>query len=82
MLVPCMTLTKVMRMCVQGHALFTRQAGGTNPCPQVDFTGGFNKFMAAVYGVDSVQGHFGAPFSEPPDFQPCCLPPRPSGMRS
>ena len=51
---------------MQGHALFTRQAGGTNPCPQVDFTGGFNKFMAAVYGVDSVQGHFGAPFSEPP----------------
>ena len=74
-----------MGVLVQGHALFTRQAGGTNPCPQVDFTGGFNKFMAAVYGVDSVQAHFGAPFSEPlaaNGWKACCFPPRPSGMHS
>lgn len=50
---------------MQGHALFTRQAGGTNPCPLVDFTGGFNKFMAAAYGVSSVQDKFGAAFGEP-----------------
>ena len=49
---------------MQGHALFTRQAGGVNPCPQVDFTGGFNSFMAAAYGIDSVQGTYGKPFSK------------------
>lgn len=27
--------------CLQGHALFTRQAGGANPCPTIDFTGEF-----------------------------------------
>ena len=25
----------------QGHALFTRQAGSTQPCPTIDFTGGY-----------------------------------------
>ncbi|DBB03426.1 hypothetical protein WJX82_005723 [Trebouxia sp. C0006] len=35
----------------QGHALFTRQAGSTIPCPLVDFDGGFNDFMAAAYGL-------------------------------
>lgn len=49
---------------MQGHALFTRQAGGKNPCPQVDFTGGFNSFMAAAYGIESVQGTYGKPFSK------------------
>ena len=34
-----------------------------NPCPVIDFTGGFNAFMAAAYGVASVQASFGAPFS-------------------
>lgn len=49
---------------VQGHALFTRQAGGLNPCPQIDFTGGFNSFMAAAFGIESVQGTYGQPFSK------------------
>ena len=48
---------------LQGHVLFTRQAGGMLPCPLVDFTGGFNGFLAAAYGVSSVQAAFGAPFS-------------------
>ena len=56
-IVPCMAFFHDHEVRLQGHAPFTHQAGGTNPCPQVDFTGGFNKFMAAVYGVDSV--HFG-----------------------
>lgn len=50
---------------MQGHALFTRQAGSTLPCPQVDFTGGFNSLMAAAYGIASVQAKYGAPFSMP-----------------
>ena len=50
---------------MQGHVLFTRQAGGVLPCPLVDFTGGFNGFMAAAYGVASVQAAFDAPFSMP-----------------
>ncbi|KAA6426930.1 MAG: hypothetical protein FRX49_03254 [Trebouxia sp. A1-2] len=35
----------------QGHALFVRQAGGYLPCPLVDFTGGFNAFFGAAYGL-------------------------------
>ena len=50
---------------LQGHVLFTRQAGALNPCPLVDFTGGFNGFFAAAYGVPSVQAKYGAPFSMP-----------------
>ena len=52
-----------MLLLLQGHVLFTRQAGGMLPCPLVDFTGGFNGFLAAAYGVSSVQAAFGAPFS-------------------
>lgn len=48
----------------QGHALFTRQAGGVNPCPALDFTGGFNKLMAAAYGIDSVQGKYGVAYGD------------------
>ena len=49
---------------VQGHALFVRHAGGTLPCPQVDFTGGFNGFMAAAYnlGNSTVEEVYGSPF--------------------
>ena len=49
---------------MQGHALFVRQAGGVLPCPQVDFTGGFNGFLAAAYGLGnrSVEEVFGSPF--------------------
>ena len=52
---------------MQGHALFTRQAGGKNPCPVLNFTA-FNQFYAAAYGLDpapganSIQRTFGANF--------------------
>ncbi|KAL3146076.1 hypothetical protein ABBQ38_015425 [Trebouxia sp. C0009 RCD-2024] len=49
----------------QGHALFTRQAGSTIPCPLVDFDGGFNAFMGAAFGLSNgttVEDQFGAPF--------------------
>ncbi|BDA43081.1 Desiccation-related protein PCC13-62 [Coccomyxa sp. Obi] len=49
----------------QGHALFTRQAGGDLPCPPIDFTGGFNKYFGAAYnltGNDTIESKFGAPF--------------------
>ena len=53
-------------MWVQGHALFTRQAGSTIPCPLVDFDGGFNQFMGAAYGLgdESVEDHFGSAFGK------------------
>jgi hypothetical protein len=47
----------------QGHALFTRQAGGRNPCPLVDFDGGFNAFLARAYGLNgTVQQTYGVAF--------------------
>ncbi|CAL8468921.1 g8462 [Coccomyxa elongata] len=49
----------------QGHALFTRQAGSSLPCPQVDFTGGFNQWYAAAYNLSkgqTIESVFGAPF--------------------
>lgn len=48
----------------QAHALFTRQAGGTNPCPLIDFDGGFNAWMAAAYELEdeTVEEHFGEAF--------------------
>jgi hypothetical protein len=52
---------------MQGHALFTRQAGSDLPCPLVDFMGGFNKFFGAAYnltGDSTIQSHFGTPFGE------------------
>ena len=51
----------------QGHALFTRQAGSTIPCPLVDFTGGFNAFMGAAYGLPAgvtVEEQYGSAFGE------------------
>ena len=58
----------------QGHALFTRQAGSTIPCPLVDFDGGFNDFMAAAYGLAdgvSVADQFGSAFGKPlPSLRP------------
>ena len=51
---------------LQGHALFTRQAGGKNPCPLIDFTGGFNKFYAAAFDLPegtTVEDRFGSPFN-------------------
>lgn len=51
---------------MQGHALFTRQAGGDLPCPALDFTGGFNQFLAAAYNLtgQTVEEKFGAAFGE------------------
>eukprot|EP00891_Asterochloris_glomerata_P009604 jgi/Astpho2/9604/Aster-03876 len=55
----------------QGHALFTRHAGSSLPCPAIDFDEGFNKFFAYAYGVrigwgqtavDAIKAKFGAPF--------------------
>ena len=59
---------RVEAMHVQGHALFTRQAGGDLPCPALDFTGGFNQFMAAAYNLTgkTIEEVYGAPFGECP----------------
>ena len=49
---------------LQGHALFTRQAGGANPCPLVDFVGGFNAFFARAYGLSgNVEQTYGTAFN-------------------
>ena len=37
---------------VQGHALYTRQAGSTVPCPYVDYDKGFNAVFARAYGLE------------------------------
>jgi len=48
----------------QGHALFTRQAGGANPCPPTDPTGGFNQFFARAFGLNgTVEQTYGVPFN-------------------
>jgi len=51
---------------VQGHALFTRQAGGDLPCPALDFTGGFNQFFGAAYNLTgkTIEQVYGAAFGE------------------
>ena len=57
---------------MQGHALFTRQAGSSLPCPQVDFTGGFNQWFAAAYNLtegQTIESVFGAPFGMEPFYQ-------------
>jgi hypothetical protein len=52
----------------QAHRLWTIHAGGTYPCPQLNFTA-FDSFYAAVYGLDptpsanSVKKTFGACFT-------------------
>ncbi|BDA43080.1 Desiccation-related protein PCC13-62 [Coccomyxa sp. Obi] len=49
----------------QGHALFVRQAGSALPCPPTDFTGGFNQFLGAAFGLTggkTVASVFGKPF--------------------
>ena len=52
-----------MTCMLQGHALFVRQAGGTLPCPAVDYTTGFNEFFARAYNLPgTVQQTYGAPF--------------------
>lgn len=50
-------------LVAQGHALFTRQAGGANPCPPTDPVGGFNSFFALAYGLNgTVQETYGSAF--------------------
>ncbi len=51
---------------MQGHALFTRQAGGDLPCPALDFTGGFNQFFGAAYNLTgkTIEQVYGAAFGE------------------
>ncbi|KAK9839115.1 hypothetical protein WJX74_009810 [Apatococcus lobatus] len=49
----------------QGHALFTRHAGGVLPCPYVNYTAGFNDVLAAAYGLapgEDISRLFGVPF--------------------
>ena len=46
---------------------FMCQAGGMNPCPAIDFTGGFNAWLAAAYNLTAnmtIENMFGAPFGE------------------
>ena len=41
------------------------QAGGANPCPALDFEGGFNKFLAAAFGLPagtSIEDKWGVAF--------------------
>lgn len=49
---------------MQGHALTVRQSGGVLPCPLVDFTGGFNAFFGAAFGLGerSIADVYGSPF--------------------
>jgi hypothetical protein len=57
-------LLPLKRNGVQGHALFTRQAGGANPCPATDFTGGFNQFFARAYGLNgTIEETYGTAFN-------------------
>ena len=46
--------------------MFTRHAGSSQPCPLVDFTGGWNKWLAAAYGLGdkTIKEEYGAPFGE------------------
>ena len=37
---------------LQGHALYTRQAGSKIPCPYVDYDKGFNAVFARAYGLE------------------------------
>ena len=49
----------------QGHALFTRQAGSTIPCPVIDLVGGFNGYFASAYNLPAgttIKDKFGKDF--------------------
>ena len=63
-------LSRMGRLSMQAHALFTRQAGGDLPCPALDFYGGFNKFFGAAYGLhwQTIEQAYGAPFGTLPTF--------------
>lgn len=44
-------LLEEVALSEQGHALYTRQAGATVPCPYVDYDKGFNAVFARAYGL-------------------------------
>ena len=55
---------------MQGHALFTRAAGSTLPCPAIDFITGFNNLYAAAFDLPAgatIESTFGVEFGAPPD---------------
>ena len=47
----CGTAPQHALWLIQGHALYTRQAGSTIPCPYVDYDKGFNAVFARAYGL-------------------------------
>ena len=52
---------------LQGHALYTRQAGSTIPCPYVDYDKGFNAVFARAYGLkdgETIAKLFGSDWGE------------------
>ncbi len=54
-------------MLLQGHALYTRQAGSTVPCPYVDYDKGFNAVFARAYGLEdgeTISKLFGSDWGE------------------
>ena len=54
-------------MALQGHALYTRQAGATVPCPYVDYDKGFNAVFARAYGLkdgETISKLFGKDWGE------------------
>jgi hypothetical protein len=59
------SLTRTTPVLVQGHALFTRQAGSTIPCPVIDLVGGFNGYFASAYNLPAgttIKDKFGKDF--------------------
>ena len=56
-----------MLCMLQGHALYTRQAGSTIPCPYVDYDKGFNAVFARAYGLkdgETIAKLFGSDWGE------------------
>lgn len=56
-----------MGCLLQGHALYTRQAGSTIPCPYVDYDKGFNAVFARAYGLkdgETIAKLFGSDWGE------------------
>ena len=51
-----MQCTARLACTLQGHALFTRQAGSTLPCPVIDLFEGFNGLMAVGFGITPTAG--------------------------
>lgn len=63
-----MNIVTVVRL-LQGHALYTRQAGSTIPCPYVDYDKGFNAVFARAYGLkdgETISKIFGSDWGELP----------------